>query len=468
MNSPLPPSRQGWLNQLGLIGFAAIEPVLLAALVTGSPLLLIGAHGTAKTLLLTRVAQALGLTFRHYNASLLNFDDLVGFPVPGKDGCLQYMQTPASIWGAGAVIFDEISRCRPDIQNKLFPIIHERRVQGILLEGLRYRWAAMNPPSTDDDENGYAGSEPLDAALADRFAFVVEMPLWSGFSAEEQLAVIQAQDRPIQAEDGERLQMLIKRTEQLLLSMPSEFSAAMAQYVHMVMALLGQAGILLSPRRANLLYRATLAVNAAAQAMDPNADLSDTTLLALRSNLPSKAQGLTLPELKILAAHKEAMRSMDLKANDPMRLIMCTNNALERLKLAVKAKKLSKADFSQVVADALAQLGAGSREAAIVHLFETGAVGRLNAAIAAQAGEVYRDLATPPAFSETLHATNPRYSTWGRVKDLLSKLNPSEPRAHLLANAMAALFAKKKLQTPQDAERAFAAFVKTDKEMSLA
>jgi hypothetical protein len=67
-----------------------------------------------------------------------------------------------------------------------------------------------------------------------------------------------------------------------------------------------------------------------------------------------------------------------------------------------------------------------------------------------------------------LHATNPRYSTWGRVKDLLSKLNPSESRAHLLANAMAALFAKKKLQTPQDAERAFAAFVKTDKEMSLA
>jgi hypothetical protein len=242
----------------------------------------------------------------------------------------------------------------------------------------------------------------------------------------------------------------------------------MAQYVHMVMALLGQAGILLSPRRANMLYRATLAVNAAAQAMDPNADLSDATLLALRSNLPSKAQGLVLPELKILAAHKEAMRSMDLKANDPMRLIMCTNNALERLKLAVKAKKLSKADFSQVVADALAQLGAGSREAAIVHLFETGAVGRLNAAIAAQAGEVYRDLATPPAFSETLHATNPRYSTWGRVKDLLSKLNPSEPRAHLLANAMAALFAKKKLQTPHDAERAFAAFVKTDKEMSTA
>lgn len=42
------------------------------------------------------------------------------------------------------LIFNEISRCRPDIQNKLFPIIHEGRVPVILLKGLRYRWAALN------------------------------------------------------------------------------------------------------------------------------------------------------------------------------------------------------------------------------------------------------------------------------------------------------------------------------------
>ncbi len=139
----------GPFKALGLQGFKELAPVLLAALATEEPLLLIGPHGTAKTLLLTRVAAALGLTTRHYNASLLNFDDLVGFPLPGKNGCLEYVKTPAAIWGAGAVIFDEISRCRPDIQNKLFPIIHERKVQGLLLDGLRYRWAAMNPPSTD-------------------------------------------------------------------------------------------------------------------------------------------------------------------------------------------------------------------------------------------------------------------------------------------------------------------------------
>ena len=98
---------------LGLQGLDALAPVLVAALATEEPLLLIGPHGTAKTLLLTRVASALWLTTRHYTASLLNFDDLVGFPLPGKNGELEYVKPPAAIWGAGAVIFDEISRCRP-------------------------------------------------------------------------------------------------------------------------------------------------------------------------------------------------------------------------------------------------------------------------------------------------------------------------------------------------------------------
>ena len=146
-NSPLR-SVADPFRRLGLYGLGGIAPVLVAALATEEPLLLIGSHGTAKSLLLTRVAVALGLEFRHYNASLLNFDDLVGFPLPGKDGCLEYIKTPAAVWGAGAVIFDEISRCRPDIQNKLFPIIHERRVQGISLEGLRRPRPRMTTTAT--------------------------------------------------------------------------------------------------------------------------------------------------------------------------------------------------------------------------------------------------------------------------------------------------------------------------------
>ena len=124
-----------------------MESVVLAALASEDPLLLIGRHGSAKSFLLERLAKALKLDYRFYNASLINYDDLVGIPVPTEDQrSLRYISTKTSIWDAEVVFIDEINRTRPELQNKLFPIIHERRVQGIALERLRYRWAAMNPP----------------------------------------------------------------------------------------------------------------------------------------------------------------------------------------------------------------------------------------------------------------------------------------------------------------------------------
>jgi MoxR-like ATPase len=452
----------GWLARLGLWGFASIEAPLLAALATEQPLLLIGPHGTAKSLLLTRVAAALGLSFRHYNASLLSFDDLVGFPVPGAQGCLEYLKTPAAIWGAGAVIFDEISRCRPDLQNKLFPIIHERKVQGLPLVGLRYRWAAMNPPLAEGADSGYLGSEPLDRALADRFAFVLQMPAWSEFSRDEQLAVIQADEQAEDPAAGIFLQQLLQRTSALLTVLRSEAGGSIAAYVHTLLPLLQQAGIELSPRRANLLHQAVLAVHASCLALNPDTTIADSALLALRCALPQRAEGIELPEVKLLAAHREAIRAVDLRPDDPLRLILCTPDPLERLSLAIRSTRLPKREFSNIAADCLAQLPPGAREAAIVHLFETGAVGRLNAAIASQSGEVYQGIVRTPNFSESVHVSNPRYRCWSRLKDLLSQLNPKNPRAHLQANAMASLFARRQVQTPEDVERAFDAFVLAD------
>ena len=120
------------LARLGVYGFDAIEPLILAALVTGDPLLLIGASGTGKTFLLNTLSETLGLEHRHYNASLISFDDLVGFPYPEKDGeGVRFLQTPATVWGAESVLIDEISRCKPEHQNRLFSLVCERRIQGI-------------------------------------------------------------------------------------------------------------------------------------------------------------------------------------------------------------------------------------------------------------------------------------------------------------------------------------------------
>ena len=134
-------------HPLGVFGWDLLEPLILASLSSGEPLLVIGRHGTAKSFLLERLAQALKLEYRFYNASLINFDDLVGIPLPNEDGtALRYLTTPTAVWDAQVVFIDEINRTRPELQNKLFPIIHERRVQGQRLERLRHRWAAMNPP----------------------------------------------------------------------------------------------------------------------------------------------------------------------------------------------------------------------------------------------------------------------------------------------------------------------------------
>src|SRR5262245_23300600 len=68
-----PPARRPdpYFPALGVYGFGEAEPVILAALVTEDPLLLIGASGTGKTYLLNSLSEALNLEHRHYNASLI-------------------------------------------------------------------------------------------------------------------------------------------------------------------------------------------------------------------------------------------------------------------------------------------------------------------------------------------------------------------------------------------------------------
>ena len=455
-------SKPSFLDDIGLFGLGTIEPIILAALVTEEPLLLIGPHGTGKSLLLTNIAQALGLDFRHYNASLLNFDDLVGFPVPGKDGCLEYIKSPASIWGAQAVIFDEISRCRLDLQNKLFPIIHEARAQGLALEGLRYRWGAMNPPVTDDGEDGYIGSEPLDSALADRFAFIVNMPSWGAYTEADQLSIILAKTQPRSAQASNNLAAAIASSRAALPSIMGSIGQGLALYVRSLIALLGQAGLPLSPRRAGMLHRNIVAVHAAMVSLAPDTKPSESALLALRNSIPQIAEGLKVSETKVLAAHREAWKLAGVKSGDPLRAILTTADPIQRVALAVGAKKIAKGEFSTIISDAIAQLCPGAREAVAVHLFETGAAGRLNAAIAEQAGEIYADVAKPLKFSESLHASNSRFKTWNQIKNILSKLDPTKPRSHLAANALAACFAKKQLDSPEDAEKAFADWAAAD------
>jgi MoxR-like ATPase len=461
------PVRESVLADLGIIGMDTIEPVILGALIGGEPLLLIGPHGTGKSYLLNRISAALGLEWRHYNASLLNYDDLVGFPLPGKNGGLEYMQTPASIWGAEAVFIDEISRCRPDLQNKLFPIIHERRVQGILLDKLLYRWSAMNPPANgdDDDDPGYRGSEPLDAALADRFAFVVQMPAWEQFSEAQQEDVILSAEAAVPEKAAQRLRSLVSSGRSLLAGVREELERRLAGYVRILAGLLLQAGIQVSPRRAGTLLRGILAVHSARLACSAAAECADSAWLALSHSLPHPAAGEKIDSVKVLAAHREAWKIARLQKSDPRRIVLLEKDPLLRVLRASQIDGFAPAEFSAIVADSLASLCPGARHAAAAALFEYRAAGRLVAAVAEQCAALYSLAATPQDVTETLASHSERHRVWQTIVCWLAQLKEKDPDLPLTTNLFAGLFGAGELQQAADMEKAWSAWFQARKKI---
>ena len=174
-----------FLEKMGIYGMGTIEKAILAGLVTGDPLLLIGAHGTAKTTLCAAIAAELRLKFMGYDASKALFEDMIGFPDPSSiaSGEIKYVPTKLSLWDKEFILVDEISRARAEMQNKWLEVIRGRQVMGIKAAKLKYVFAAMNPTS-------YAGAYPLDEALAGRFAFIITVPEASGMNEGEIRSVI--------------------------------------------------------------------------------------------------------------------------------------------------------------------------------------------------------------------------------------------------------------------------------------
>jgi MoxR-like ATPase len=299
-------------GRLGVLGWSHLDPLVLAALALEAPVLLVGEHGTAKTLLVERIAQALGDEFRHYNASLLNYDDLVGIPIPDPTGTgLRFVGTEGSVWGASFLFFDELNRCRPDLQNKMFPLVHERRIAGADLPDLRHRWAAMNPPPASDGYDiGYIGAEPLDAALADRFWFVIRVPAWRDLTrAERELLV--AGD----VADGDKsldLHALVADTRTAIDATDVVDAQLVVRYTVVLVDALRDAGIELSGRRAQLLARSVQATAAAARTLRSSAPadrleaLGEIAELVLRHALPHWADAVPPSVATVVAAHVQA------------------------------------------------------------------------------------------------------------------------------------------------------------------
>lgn len=304
--------KTGFLRQLGVYGYDPVEPVILAALVSGDPLLLVGKAGTGKTFLLNSLSEALRLEHRHYNASLIAFDDLVGFPWPEENGAgIRYIETPATVWKAESVLIDEINRCKPEHQNRLFSLVHERRIQGLKLEKLRYRWAAMNPPGFDQDGEGYSGCEPLDAALADRFAFIVKVADWADLGEADQIAIADPRGEGALSRDKCGLSEFVEEARERLAEKVKTPPPVVLEYARLVASALGQAGLRISPRRVRQLARNLMALEAVSEW--PREKLFR---LGLEWSLPQRTAVTQPDEAVVAAAHRTAWEAVSAEGDE--------------------------------------------------------------------------------------------------------------------------------------------------------
>lgn len=298
-------------SRLGIYGIASLDAAILASLASNATTLLIGEHGSAKTLLIERLSKSLNLTFRHYNTSLLNYDDLVGYPIPNAEKKeLEFIQTPGTIWGAEFILLDEISRARAEIQNKVFPIVHEHRIQGILLEDLEHCWSAMNPPSDSDDfeDSMYSGSWSLDLALADRFKFVLEIPSFSDLMKKDRENILRNQANVNTTINLPKLIVDTKKHLPQIIELNSNWTT---KYLDLMIPKLVSVGLAISGRRASMLFDNIHILHSAKNILNKKTEFSETALEGLFVSLPHTACGVKIEKGKILLAHKKVLAEMD-------------------------------------------------------------------------------------------------------------------------------------------------------------
>jgi len=354
----IPENRISITSQLGIVGWQNADAIILAALAQELPVLLVGTHGTGKTQFVQKLAQALNLSFCALNASMLSYEDLTGLPMPDDDmTSLRFIPTPASIWDKAFLFVDELSRCRPDMQNKLYPIVHERKLMGIDLPSLRHRWAAMNPPSPDVVEvnNAYSldyiGAEPLDPALADRFTFFIWVPNWTELSLEDRMQVIYPPEV-----DGETFSLpdLIKSCQDLIPMVREAWQGAIISYVLCAMDLLGRAGLPQSPRRANMLGLSLAGIHAARIVLEGNeADLETSAELSLlHGGVPELCSPSRPSKVTLLAIHRQAFALAQHLDDQRWWRIYTEPDLVVRIRLAMTLD-IPAEDFAPLVTEAI-------------------------------------------------------------------------------------------------------------------
>jgi MoxR-like ATPase len=177
---------KSYFEDLGILGWGKIEPIILGAILSNKSVLLNGSHGANKTegcQLISEAAFGAGTKFVPYDTSLVNADDLLGFlnPASLQKGEIEYISTPDSIWDATSCLLDEINRCNPYNAAKFFEIVRARTING-RDTALEFVWAACNPPDKYNTAH-------MDPAQVSRFV-VLNVPNFHDLEVSEKKQVL--------------------------------------------------------------------------------------------------------------------------------------------------------------------------------------------------------------------------------------------------------------------------------------
>lgn len=183
-------------ENLGIAGWGVLEPQILAAMHTETPVLLIGDRGTSKTEFAYRLCRALqGKTcnFQKYDTADASLDDILGLPDLRKleAGEVGYIGTGTSIWNKTAVIWTEINRASPMFQGKLLEVVRTGTIHGTKTT-VQFQFADCNPPRATGKSVGH-DTYFMQDALGARF-FCVHVPRGSALVFEQAMGLTAQRD----------------------------------------------------------------------------------------------------------------------------------------------------------------------------------------------------------------------------------------------------------------------------------
>ena len=194
-----------------IIGQEQVVDLVLLGIFSRGHCLLVGVPGLAKTLLVSTVSQALGLTFNRiqFTPDLMP-SDIIGSEILDQDRRFRFVHGPIF---ANIILADEINRTPPKTQAALLEAMQEKSVTAAgathPLPDPFFVLATQNPIEQE-------GTYPLPEAQLDRFMFNI----WVDYpSYAEELAVVKATtgdakpkvDPVLSAEEIMHFQGLVRR-----------------------------------------------------------------------------------------------------------------------------------------------------------------------------------------------------------------------------------------------------------------